>query len=169
MINKLDKLEALTIKRIGDTESKNNFQYDIIEMLKGFKKSDLIEYISILLYTINENQTDYKKSCIYDSFGFWKEEEEAKAIKIYNKDIENYKNNNIELIDVINEVFSYNNIILYNFDYGYTDKQYNKKQLKNIIEYIEKTKNIINMIYEEDKTLFINIENCDYYKAGEKK
>lgn len=169
MINKLDKLEALTIKRIEDVESENNYQYDIIEMLKGFKKSDLIEYISILLYTINENKTDYKKGGIYDAFGFWKEEEEAKAIKIYNKDIENYKNNNIELINVINEVFSYNNIILYNFDYGYTDKRYNKKQLKNIIEYIEKTNNIINMIYEEEKTLFINIENYDYYEAGEKK
>lgn len=37
------------------------------------------------------------------------------------------------------------------------------------IEYIEKTNNIINMIYEEDKVLCINIENYDYYKAGEKK
>lgn len=77
MINKIKKLERLQDLTIELLKAKEENQiiniHNLIDYLKNnnFNKSNLLDFIYILLNTINYNNNNLKEGVIVDGFAFW--------------------------------------------------------------------------------------------------
>lgn len=157
MINKLEVLQNLTTDFLDDEFNEKNLDDEILNHLKSFKKSDILKYIKILLQSASERNHDFKNSDIWDGFAFWIDDETEKQVIIDYAKIEEYKNNNLNLIDVIKDCFKFKNIIIYTYNPCYYDTTFNKNNLEKIILELEKNQNKIIQIYEENKSLFLQV------------